>query len=609
MKTKVFSGSIESNYSGRYGLNAFNRRFSQLALLRQSTYMTKEIQSMYIEGSSGDLIPLTKKTPEDSASIINAFNSHFIFSCLTEEDKELIAEYMQLYSYQESSYIFKQGMPSKSFYVIKSGTVEVIVNRKKVNKLNEGDGFGELALISSSERSATMRCLRPTTVWMIERDLFKKLIEDISTQTFEQNRMFLDKIQLLSSLHSEQKDSLAASMISFKFKSGQTIVKEGEKGDTMYIIKEGKVLVFKNGKEVNQLKSGSIFGEQALITHTVRNATCMAYGGAVYCVCLSQETIQQVLKYGLKEIIQRNYVMEAFNKSSTLAALKNFQKEAILKELKIIEYNSGDVVIHKGENCSNKLYVIISGRMQNSRNIHLFADKGFCIGDEFLGKGLSARYEDDFIAGCNMEVGEITKYQLEMILGGKYEDIIKENSAINVLRKVWLFDAVDDCLLKEIICKVRVLVCEDSEIILKEGRENREVFIVKKGKVEVFRCGKLVRTVTRYGFFGENCLLDREINASTFVASRGVQLWIIDCEDFSKVVNEKMLAQLKKREECYLSKILLKDLYPVKELGRGLFSRVFLMSTENHQYYALKTYTYKDIKKLYINQQILVRSI
>lgn len=609
MKTKVFSGSFDSAYQMKSGSRPLRSGFSQLAHLRRSTYMTKEVQSMYIEGSGGELMPLTKKSPEDSASIIKALNSHFIFSSLTEEDKELITEYMQLYTFQEGSYIFKQGMPSKSFYVIKSGTVEVMVNGKKVNKLNEGDGFGELALISSSERSATMRCLRPTNVWVIERDLFKKLIEDISTQTFEQNRMFLDKIQLLASLYSEQKDSLAANMLSFKFKSGQTIVKEGERGDTMFIIKEGTVLVFKSGKEVNQLKSGSVFGEQALITQTVRNATCVANGGPVYCVCLSQETIHQVLKYGLKEIIQRNYIMEAFNKSSTLGALKNFQREAILKELKIVEYSSGDVIIHKGENCSNKLYVIISGRMQNSRNIHLFADKGLCIGDEFLGSRDSARYEDDFIAGCDMEIGEITKYQLEMILGGKYEDIIKENSAINILRKVWLFDTVDDYLLKNVISKVRVLTYQDSEIILKEGRENQELFILKKGKVDIFVCGKLIRTVTKHGFFGENSVLDNQINVGTFVASGCVQLWVISSLDFSKLVNENMLTQLKKREAHLYSKILLKDLYPVQLLGKGLFSKVFLMATVDRQYFALKTYTYKDIKKLYINQQILVRLI
>lgn len=605
IKLKSQSDKNEGVFQIRPKLKYSKSNMSQRTLKKRTSNNSKEAQSIYIEGSSGEAFPLIEKSPEDRATIIKALNSHYIFSSLTDEDKDLITDYMQLCIFPEGSYIFKQGMPSKSFYVIKSGSVDVIVNNRKVNKLGEGDGFGELALLSNSERSATMKCVRTTYVWIIERDLFKKLVEDISTQAYEQNRMFLDKIQLLASLTSDQKDSLAANMYSRKFKGGQAIVKEGDKGDVMFIIKEGSVLVFKGGKELNQLKSGSIFGEQALIKHTVRNATCVACG-PVYCVCLSQETIRQVLKYELKEIIQKNYIIEALNKSTTLGPLKTSQKEAIAKELKILEYSSGDIIIHKGESCSNKLYVIVSGRIQNSRNIHLFADKGFCIGDELIGKNQKAKYEDDFIATCDMQVGEITKYQLEMVLGGKYEDVISENSSINVLRKIYIFNAVDDAELKKIIPRVKICPCEDSQIVLNEGQENKNIFIVKKGKIEVFVHGKLFRTVTKFGFFGETELINKKNTDRTYVAQGNTQLWLISHDDFSLIVNKDLLNLLKEKEEFLSTNVLLKDLTPVQELGRGLFSKVYLMTTEDCNYYALKTYAYKDIEKLYIHQQIIV---
>jgi cGMP-dependent protein kinase len=562
-------------------------------------------QSFFLEGSSGECISISSKTQEDLLSISRALNSHFIFSSISEEDKEVIANSMQLYSFTSGSTIFKQGMPSKSFYVIRSGSVDVLVDGHKVNKLQAGAGFGELALISSSNRSTTIRCAEASSFWVMQRETFKKLMEEMSTEAFEQNRMFLDRIHLLSSLNSAQKDLLAANMVSVKYKPGQHIIQEGDKGEVMFIIKEGTVVVTRKGQEINQLKGGSFFGEQALISNTTRNATCTAET-VVYCVYLSREVIQQVLKYSLKEIIQRNYIVEALNKSLTLGLLKNSQKDAIVNDLTIVDYRSGDIVITKGDSCKRKLFVIISGRIQNSRNIHLFAEKGFCIGDEFIDDNNETCYEDDFIAGCDMQVGEITKYQLELTLGGKYEDIVRENSALAVLRKVWLFNFVDDKLLKTLIPKITVEKVKKYEVVLKSGKQSENVYIVKKGKIDYFSDGKVKKSVTKYGFFGESSLLKEKFTLGSFAAAEDSQLWVVSHLDFEPLVCEKMIAELNDRESQVNTSITLNHSIPIQLLGKGLYSKVYLMMSETGLYYALKTYDYSLIEKIHINQQILV---
>ena len=130
---------------------------------RKSVHNGKEIAS-YIEAAAGELILDAIKTPEDKQKIIAALNNHFIFTSLTDEDKEMVAEAMQLYQFMPDTIVFMQKMPSRSYYVVKTGVLEVIVNGKRVNKIHPGEGFGELALLDDNPRSATLRCLELTSL-------------------------------------------------------------------------------------------------------------------------------------------------------------------------------------------------------------------------------------------------------------------------------------------------------------------------------------------------------------------------------------------------------------------------------------------------------------
>lgn len=68
------------------------------------------------------------------------------------------------------------------------------------------------------------------------------------------------------------------------YEHGEAIFRQGESGDRMYVIQEGKVEVVqeKNGKEsiLAVRKQGEFFGEMALFEKEVRMATVRALGRA-----------------------------------------------------------------------------------------------------------------------------------------------------------------------------------------------------------------------------------------------------------------------------------------------------------------------------------------
>ena len=60
------------------------------------------------------------------------------------------------------------------------------------------------------------------------------------------------------------------------FAAGQKIFSEGEAGDMMYVVVEGQVDLLVKGKLVEELGSGGVFGEMALIDTGTRSATAIA---------------------------------------------------------------------------------------------------------------------------------------------------------------------------------------------------------------------------------------------------------------------------------------------------------------------------------------------
>ncbi len=68
------------------------------------------------------------------------------------------------------------------------------------------------------------------------------------------------------------------------YRDGDVIVRQGEKGDCMYVIQEGQVEVLREegGKEQHLmfLEQGEFFGEMAVIESEVRSATVRAKGAS-----------------------------------------------------------------------------------------------------------------------------------------------------------------------------------------------------------------------------------------------------------------------------------------------------------------------------------------
>jgi len=105
---------------------------------------------------------------------------------------------------------------------------------------------------------------------------------DASALQRERERV-LASVDLFGSLTGEQRAALAEATVMRTYGDGEAIVREGEPGESMYVVCSGRmsVVVEPDRREIASLERGEYFGEMSLLTGEPRSATVLARGETV----------------------------------------------------------------------------------------------------------------------------------------------------------------------------------------------------------------------------------------------------------------------------------------------------------------------------------------
>ncbi len=110
---------------------------------------------------------------------------------------------------------------------------------------------------------------------------------------------FLIEFPIFREFDADDVEALAAVCEERSFEAGATVVKEGDPGDAMYIVKSGVLEVVKRlgaeSRHINLINAGEFFGELALIDGTPRSADVRAKEASV-AVRLPREAYLQLKK-------------------------------------------------------------------------------------------------------------------------------------------------------------------------------------------------------------------------------------------------------------------------------------------------------------------------
>jgi len=122
-------------------------------------------------------------------SVICEFLKGFpLFADLTPNTLSAVADKMMVHEAEPGDVIIRQGDAGELFYLIRSGTVDVLIDdgtgQKKVAQLKEGQYFGEAALITDEPRNATIVAHDNAVFYALEKTDFRAVLE--TSATFEE---------------------------------------------------------------------------------------------------------------------------------------------------------------------------------------------------------------------------------------------------------------------------------------------------------------------------------------------------------------------------------------------------------------------------------------
>src|SRR3954463_2684164 len=92
-----------------------------------------------------------------------------LFSVLNQRQSRQLAKHFKERTIPAGVQLTRQGeMSGAAFFVIAEGRAAVLVDGEPVGAMGPGDHFGELAMISESERTATVEALTPMRCYTIQ---------------------------------------------------------------------------------------------------------------------------------------------------------------------------------------------------------------------------------------------------------------------------------------------------------------------------------------------------------------------------------------------------------------------------------------------------------
>lgn len=565
-------------------------------LSRRSLFVDSRRPSQATNEAAAAVVTERPKSLADRRLISVCLSRHFIFSGLTDEGREAITNQMRYYEIGAKETIFQQDQPGINFFILATGRLEVLIHGEQRNTVKAGEGFGELALLHDSRRSATIRTMEKSTLWGLDRGTFQTYVQKVNTQNYEVNKQFISSVRIFAALTDAQKENLLTVVNTHRFKDGHKIVNEGDPGEILYIIKEGTVLCTSKEMELRRMYTGEFFGELALLQGGTRTATVTAVDGEVICLSIGREDLRKVLGDHLKQIIYENTLKIAMERSQFLRLLSKDQKLRLTHNMRVESYSSGSVVANAATLIGSHLWIVVNGYLRY-RDTDMSLEVYTCIGDDSLSKPEGSPLGRDIISASDTaDVACISRQQLEDSIGGHLLEATANSEAWKMLQQVEMLKGLAGTSLEELIKALRIEDFQDGAEIVRQNNPGNSLFIIKSGKVNVFKDGIYIRTISKLDYFGERSVLFNDFRSASVVANGDVSCWILNKVDFLSVTDESVQVRMMKRIELQNDRVRLEELSALCYLGPSGPANLFLVKRKDADtLYVLKTVSRRSI--------------
>lgn len=298
-----------------------------------------------------DKITRAEEKREDLITVSHDLRKLLVFQHMKDEQIFRLSKFARIEGFTEDDYVFRAEDRSMDFYVVREGRIEIRKDTpfgpQILGALVADTIFGEMNFIDRTHRSSDAVAVEPSAAYtfsfsaldqLMDEDkelavglhwaFWRSLAEKVRDAN-EQLKLFFqedakkgqgrkrvdgkremqqvtvkseDKVDLFRErgLSAAEMKLLATFSSEERFAEGSMIFREGEKGDKLYIVLDGRVRISKFIPGVGEealavLDRGDFFGEMALIDDKPRSADAKAHEQDATVLSIDRATLNEIL--------------------------------------------------------------------------------------------------------------------------------------------------------------------------------------------------------------------------------------------------------------------------------------------------------------------------
>ena len=212
----------------------------------------------------------------------------FMFKNLEDKDMQTILDAMQVKNFKKEEVVIQQGDDGDELFIVGSGSLNCFKRFSGSNKdtflkqYQQGEVFGELALLYNTPRAASIQANEDSVLYSLNRECFNHIVKESAMKNRVKYEEFLSQVEVLQSLDNYERSKLCDCLTIKNYNKDQFVIKEGEKGNTFYLILEGEAVArkwnqnTKQEEEVYNYNEKMYFGELSLLRDQPRAASIIA---------------------------------------------------------------------------------------------------------------------------------------------------------------------------------------------------------------------------------------------------------------------------------------------------------------------------------------------
>lgn len=244
-----------------------------------------------------------------------------VFADLPTELLSLIIQKSKLQNVKKGIRIIEEGQDANYIYVLITGKMDVYKNihgeQKHISILHPICLFGELAVVESRKRGASVICSHDAIVLQISSDVLMKCFAEASYQNelaaFKNSiliNQFFNSAPKFKELHPVIIQTLLQKSNVEDYKNDEVIFDQGSYGDNFYLVLRGRCKVIVNDTPAGTIEQFGFFGEVSLIADIPRTATVIA-DQDVTLLKLDKDTFWRLLSKDIEMALYLEEITEA----------------------------------------------------------------------------------------------------------------------------------------------------------------------------------------------------------------------------------------------------------------------------------------------------------